>query len=461
MKSIGSPVVSDLPSLRWAPLLSNPHAPTLASELPSLSEYDEATPPQEKTPAHAAVYALAPSRNLVVRLLPRWTEAQYSAFGEALQRYLEQEQDLIPRHAAWHQVNGPGGTRGEGSGIAFLTMHRRMVRDLEGWLIRAGCPGLSPLGNWTPAQPIPPALGVFERYSNDPKLDTPSWLSLRGGEEADPLFGAKKLQDFRSPDQLGRAMGSGRPANLGYHGAGHAKIGGLMWSGRAPVDPIFWLWHKHLDAILDRWFTTSKGREWLASDPGRQWTMALAEPPHMSPELRSRIQALLDLRVRDPQRYRLALDESPFSVASKSEHSPSDALPIQVLQLQNFPALEIQIQTLALDLHSPRDLVFGSEGGVFFREHGGRMRRLEDGVVRDVSSFSQPTEPEEPAPEADIEGLCGCAAGVLFPDVYGSIAEARRGPDDYVYLFTNNRNGQGSPGPGDDKLLRIVPLEKL
>jgi len=38
---------------------------------------------------------------------------------------------------------------------------------------------------------------------------------------------------------------------------------------------------------------------------------------------------------------------------------------------------------------------------------------------------------------------------------YGRIRTAVVGPDGYLYFLTNNRDGRGSPRPGDDKILRI------
>ncbi|MFQ5990328.1 MAG: PQQ-dependent sugar dehydrogenase [Candidatus Methylomirabilales bacterium] len=46
----------------------------------------------------------------------------------------------------------------------------------------------------------------------------------------------------------------------------------------------------------------------------------------------------------------------------------------------------------------------------------------------------------------------------LFEEVYGRLRDVIQGPDGYLYLATNNRDGRGSPAPDDDKILRLVPL---
>lgn len=40
---------------------------------------------------------------------------------------------------------------------------------------------------------------------------------------------------------------------------------------------------------------------------------------------------------------------------------------------------------------------------------------------------------------------------------YGRLRDVVEGPDGALYLLTNNRDGRGTPRPGDDKILRIFP----
>lgn len=41
--------------------------------------------------------------------------------------------------------------------------------------------------------------------------------------------------------------------------------------------------------------------------------------------------------------------------------------------------------------------------------------------------------------------------------VLGRIRDVVVGPDKYLYILTSNRDGRGSPGPGDDKIYRLEP----
>lgn len=45
----------------------------------------------------------------------------------------------------------------------------------------------------------------------------------------------------------------------------------------------------------------------------------------------------------------------------------------------------------------------------------------------------------------------------LLSGRFGRIRDVTVGPDGYMYLCTNNRDGRGAPAPTDDRILRIVP----
>lgn len=45
----------------------------------------------------------------------------------------------------------------------------------------------------------------------------------------------------------------------------------------------------------------------------------------------------------------------------------------------------------------------------------------------------------------------------LLAGQYGRLRDVVQGPDGFLYLLTSNRDGRGAPGPGDDRLLRLVP----
>ena len=47
--------------------------------------------------------------------------------------------------------------------------------------------------------------------------------------------------------------------------------------------------------------------------------------------------------------------------------------------------------------------------------------------------------------------------GALFEGEFGRVRTVVEGPDGALYALTSNRDGRGSPRPGDDRVIRIVP----
>jgi glucose/arabinose dehydrogenase len=45
----------------------------------------------------------------------------------------------------------------------------------------------------------------------------------------------------------------------------------------------------------------------------------------------------------------------------------------------------------------------------------------------------------------------------LLEGDFGRLRDVITGPDGYLYLCTNNRDGRGNPSSGDDRILRLVP----
>jgi glucose/arabinose dehydrogenase len=45
----------------------------------------------------------------------------------------------------------------------------------------------------------------------------------------------------------------------------------------------------------------------------------------------------------------------------------------------------------------------------------------------------------------------------LYQGRWGRLRQVVEGPDGAIYVLTNNTDGRGSPGPGDDRIIRIVP----
>ena len=47
----------------------------------------------------------------------------------------------------------------------------------------------------------------------------------------------------------------------------------------------------------------------------------------------------------------------------------------------------------------------------------------------------------------------------LFQDEFGRLRDVQTGPDGFLYILTSNQDGRGTPKAGDDKILRIVPID--
>lgn len=429
----------------------------------------DATPPSTRG-------LVAPAPRPASTTPPKWTPDQYARFSARVREYLAQNDTLIPHHAAWHEINGPGGTRGGGSGLAFLRMHHEMVVDLTRFISASGRDlDLVPLAEWRPSQPVPQGLAEVDRYSTTPNIATPSWLTVAGGTDAAPLFGYTRLADFKNPDELGRAVASGAPNNLGYHGAGHAAIGGLMWSARAPQDPLFWLWHNHLDGIVTAWTNTANGRAWLATPDGQSWQRTSGHHHHgdANDPVTKRTDELLRLRTSDPAAYEAYLSRSSFA-QNDTNAWPADALPLNVTSSQRFDALGFSVQTLATGLSVPSPLTFAPNGDVLFSESNGVQRAFRNGVLapEPVNGSSPGNPPDGTLITSDrypqwkgryARGARGDVRGLQIGDevvlrgVFGRIGSVAQGPDGYLYLTTSNRDGRGGASSTDDQILRIVP----
>jgi hypothetical protein len=130
------------------------------------------------------------------------------------------------------------GKTGPGSGERFLAFHRNYVGKLEGCIKKQVSDGnklkrFVPLPKWKPSTKIPIQFAFSGRLTDNPKIKTPTWLTVKGGTTASPRFGRRSLGEFTTSDQLGREIG------LNFHGEIHNTIGGVMGTHSSPKDPIF------------------------------------------------------------------------------------------------------------------------------------------------------------------------------------------------------------------------------
>lgn len=158
-------------------------------------------------------------------------------------------------HMDWHNApeNLPWNKTGN-YGERFLVFHQQFIGKFD---VFRGTKGLLPVSGWDPSTPIPAALShdqvitaaraTNNPYSVDPFCKTPTWATVAGGSDIEPLYGYTSLCQFKSLDELGRAIDNG------WHGTVHNTIGGDMSKFHSPIDPVFWRWHKWVDNIRAAW----------------------------------------------------------------------------------------------------------------------------------------------------------------------------------------------------------------
>ncbi|MCE5280407.1 MAG: PQQ-dependent sugar dehydrogenase [Planctomycetaceae bacterium] len=91
-------------------------------------------------------------------------------------------------------------------------------------------------------------------------------------------------------------------------------------------------------------------------------------------------------------------------------------------------------------------------GATFYR---GETKKWKDWfffcTLRGQSLFAMRFDPDQPQKVLRVERL--------LEDQFGRLRAAAMGPDGHLYLTTSNRDGRGRPGPNDDRVLRLVPME--
>jgi hypothetical protein len=212
----------------------------------------------------------------------------FTAMREYMDIHLEYIISLGPHaldhHVEWHALNGPGGTRGLGSGIAFLGFHRAMQNEIKKFAMERNARVPLPIatvggvfGDWPLYDSLDAldALGRLDFY--DPRWvfepydwGIPQYLTLGGipspNPEWDPFFNfdgplMSKLEDIPDLDMLGLAIG------YEYHISLHLYVNGTFGGGYSPTDPLFYGWHGLIDKIVTQWLGTPAGQAWVAANP--------------------------------------------------------------------------------------------------------------------------------------------------------------------------------------------------
>jgi glucose/arabinose dehydrogenase len=86
--------------------------------------------------------------------------------------------------------------------------------------------------------------------------------------------------------------------------------------------------------------------------------------------------------------------------------------------------------------------------GATFVTHGPWAGALLFAGLRGQALYRLTLAPDDPRAVLSFE--------TLYPGQFGRLRDVVEGPDGALYLLTNNRDGRGSPGPGDDRLLRLT-----
>lgn len=219
-----------------------------------------------------------------------WTYAETAEFEATHLAYMTAlGPHMLPHHWEWHNINGPGGQNGVGTGIAFLGYHRAMMNDMRRFALEMN--GRIPLPIRTTGEALIPIADAYDALEATnllteyyPRTATSvvnvgiaRYLTLTGTPDAKfastvsicptAIFcpGSEivynNLTEYPDLDRLGRAIG------FEYHRWFHSAVGGTMGTNYSPADPIFFGWHALIDKIVDTWLATPNGQAWKAANP--------------------------------------------------------------------------------------------------------------------------------------------------------------------------------------------------
>ncbi len=150
-------------------------------------------------------------------------------------------------------------------GEEWLGYHRRIVREYDAWRAEHG---VAPIVAWAPGTAYPPNFeappGMPDRRpaAETERARLPTWATIAGGTEPDPVYGHASLDRFETANQLGKAL------DFAWHHDVHEAAGGLMFDvGPSAQDPLFWAFHKFIDeGVFTPWEQLSTRLRLNASD---------------------------------------------------------------------------------------------------------------------------------------------------------------------------------------------------
>lgn len=173
---------------------------------------------------------------------------------------------ILERHSNWHR-NNPQILECDPSdnGEDFFLYHKRVMSNFDAWRETFG---YSTIIAWDPAtdpptgkdldnenrnpiyssEPIPPFFTIEGRTQGTPEGTGPIKSVCSDPYNKGNNQTITKLSDFISADHLASEL------EATWHGRVHVSIGGEMSDFYiAPKDPVFWMWHKYIDTVYDKY----------------------------------------------------------------------------------------------------------------------------------------------------------------------------------------------------------------
>jgi Common central domain of tyrosinase. len=158
---------------------------------------------------------------------------------------------VLDKHLNWHvtnQIDRPCDPSNNGE--KFFLFHKRVISNFDAWRETFGYPKIIV---WDPATNPPNSKAFYDQY-RDPiyrPQPIPSYYTTEGGNTSSACALAHKLSDYKSADSLASEF------EITWHGEVHYAVGGNFGDmnnfGLAPKDPVFWMWHKNIDSVYDKY----------------------------------------------------------------------------------------------------------------------------------------------------------------------------------------------------------------
>lgn len=135
-----------------------------------------------------------------------------------------------------------------------------------------------------------------------------------------------------------------------------------------------------------------------------------------------------------------------------TEHGSSATDEVNFIEAGNnygWPVIrgdETRVNMISPVIHSG-NVTWAPSGAIFVASGPWEGSLLFTGL-RGQSLYRLELNPDDPLKVESFE--------ILFSGEYGRLRDVVQGPDGDIFILTNNTDGRGSPGPGDDRILRLT-----